>query len=526
MIKIKNQLNMKRIIYYLTLFLLVISVTSCDDFLDEDPDNRTNLDTKEKVAKMLTSSYPYRTAAMLLEMASDNADYNTNIYGITGEPQEQAFRWEETYSVEGNDNTNSTWSDHYHAIASANHALEAIVELGNGSELQALKGEAYLCRALNHFLLVTTFSRMYGATSDKDLGIPYATEVETTVSPKHDRETVAKTYKKISDDIEAGIPLIDDNEYSVPKFHFTKKAAYAFAARFYLYYQQYDKAIQYASLVLGANPYDALREWSIVGPLSQNGDVKPNAYVESGNKANLMMNIAMSGWVVTHANYSNGSRYSHNSTIANNESTGVNGPWGTTSNFYFVHASYTFPKFVMRKYKSYFQYTDPVAGIGYSHWLFPMFTSDETILIRAEAYALSGQYDKAVQDLNTFLSKAHKSPTTLTRTVIDNYFNGMEYYDPLEPTPRKAVNPDFTIEDGYENLIHTILLLKRRITMHEGLRWHDINRYKIVIYRRTVDPNQGNMITVTDTLTEDDLRRVFQLPTDVINAGLTPNPRP
>ncbi len=517
---------MKNLIYII-LLLIGTGFTSCmDSFVDVDPDNRATVDTKDKVAKLLAGAYPARTAVMLQEMASDNADYNTDIYGIYVESQEQAFWWRDTYAVDGNDNTKAVWNDHYSAIAAANHALEAIEQLGNGADLQPYKGEAYLCRALGHFLLVTTFSKMYSSTSNADMGIPYATEPERTVAPVYERGTVADTYKKISEDIEAGIPLINDNAYPNPKYHFNLKAAYAFAARFYLYYRQYDKAIDYATRVLGNNPSDALREWSIVGPLSQNGDVKPNAYVETSNKANLMMNIAMSGWVYVHANYNSGTRYSHNSTIANNESTGVNGPWGAASNFYFGHASYSFPKFVMRKYKVYFQYTDPVQGIGYAHWLFPMFTSDETLLIRAEAYALLGQSQKAIDDVNTFLRKSHRSPILMTKELIDGYFDDTDYYDPLMPTPKKRFNPDFTIPAGNENLLHAILLFKRRITMHEGLRWHDINRYGIVIYRRTVDPNQGNQITVKDELRVDDQRRVFQLPTDVISAGLPANPRP
>ena len=70
------------------------------------------------------------------------------------------------------------------------------------------------------------------------LGIPYSTLPETTVNPQYDRETIGKTYEHIAADLEAGLPLIDDNNYSVAKYHFNSKAAYAFAARFYLYYCQ------------------------------------------------------------------------------------------------------------------------------------------------------------------------------------------------------------------------------------------------------------------------------------------------
>ncbi len=60
---------------------------------------------------------------------------------------------------------------------------------------------------------------------------------------------------------------MNDEHLSVPKYHFNRKAAYAFAARFYLFYVQkdksnYDKVIQYAGEVLGNTPAEVLRDWA------------------------------------------------------------------------------------------------------------------------------------------------------------------------------------------------------------------------------------------------------------------------
>ena len=60
------------------------------------------------------------------------------------------------------------------------------------------------------------------------------------------------------------------------------------------------------------------------------------------------------------------------------------------------------------------------------------------------------------------------------------------------------------------------------MTLHEGLRWQDVKRYGIEIYRRAV--KDGN-ITVYDTMKKDDPRRAIQLPENVIKAGITANPR-
>lgn len=59
-------------------------------------------------------------------------------------------------------------------------------------------------------------------------------------------------------------------------------------------------------------------------------------------------------------------------------------------------------------------------------------------------------------------------------------------------------------------------------TLHEGIRWPDIKRYGIVIYRRLV--SDGYM-TITDEMPANDLRRAIQIPRSVILAGMQPNPR-
>ena len=85
------------------------------------------------------------------------------------------------------------WNDCYKAIAAANAALDAINTMGNPSSLDPQRGEALLCRAYNHFVLVNIFSKAYSPkTSTTDLGIPYMTHLETTVSPEYTRGTVAE----------------------------------------------------------------------------------------------------------------------------------------------------------------------------------------------------------------------------------------------------------------------------------------------------------------------------------------------
>ena len=102
----------------------------------------------------------------------------------------------------------------------------------------------------------------------------------------------------------------------------------------------------------------------------------------------------------------------------------------------------------------------------------------------------------------------------------------MSYYTPentVNPSVKKELHPAFQLEQGMqENLIHCILHARRILTLEEGLRWQDIKRYGIVIYRRYFEGR--TLVRITDTMGVDDPRAV-QLPSNVITAGMEPNPR-
>lgn len=513
---------MKKI--YIALIALAGIFVSCDDFLDTLPDNRADIDSQEKIKQLLISAIPTTSPAYVLEMMSDNADEHEGSWDKDGIFQEQAFYWKHI-TEEENDGIGNIWEGCYGAIATANFALQTIEELGDGPELQPLKGEALMCRAFAHYFLVTTFCKAYGPTSNTDLGVTYMKDIENVVKPPYERGTVAETYAKISEDIQNALPLIEDNTFPVPKYHFNRKAAYAFAARFYLYYQKFDQTIKYATMVLGAQPESVLRDWvyNQQFPVAAYVTDRGNAYINKDNKANLLLHSSTSTWPQVHGIFVLGDKYCHNSFIALNESTASRGPWGNNT-YIFRDQPLVSPNRYVAKIDRHFEVTDPIGGTGWAKMIYPLFTTDETLLCRAEAYALSGDAARAVNDLNIFVKNFTTYSSTLTKTTIDNFYNGIEYYKPDEPTPKKELHPDFVIPDGNENIIHAVLQLRRVLTMHEGLRWMDINRYGITIHRRFIYKD-GQTIRLMDTMDKNDPRRAIQIPADVIDGGLEPNPR-
>ena len=518
---------------------------SCDSYLDVLPDNRAALDTDQKITDLLVSAYPKATGTALCELYSDNTDRNdeSSAYTPLRPLQEQAATWQDITDI-NQDSPYALWDNCYKSIAAANNVIFAIDEMGRPPRLSAQLGEALLCRAFCHFMLAGVFCLPYSpVTCQQDLGITYINRVLTEVAPVYPRGTMADLYRNIAADIEEGLPLVSDELHTVQKYHFNTRAAHAFAARFYLYYMQddrsnLDRCIDHATRVLGASAAETatvLRDWAALGQITINDGQRANAFVSADSKANLLLLSTNSYWEYLYGPTPVAFKYTHNDKIAETETVKSRGFWGTNNNFYFsVDVASSGPKVLMYKLAQFFQYTDITKGIGYPKMLMPVLTTDALLLERAEAYALKGDYQRAYDDLTTWMHAFTRSSATVDAALLADIYGdpaaagmfsttGMAYYTPQEPTPKKRLNPDFTVGPGeQENLIHAILHARRVTTLHEGLRWQDVKRYGIELCRRAV--KEGN-VTVYDTMTKDDPRRAIQLPENVIKAGITPNPR-
>ena len=197
----------------------------------------------------------------------------------------------------------------------------------------------------------------------------------------------------------------------------------------------------------------------------------------------------------------------------------------------YIYAATGFDKTIFPRLNYLFEYTDPVAGIGYYRTIYAAFTAEEALLNRAEAYIMKEQYDLALADMNLWtvntLNPTYCDNVTLTEDVIKAWVESMEYYSDDKPTPKKALNPVLITlpEDGkMEAYIHALLYIRRVEFYMMGMRWFDVKRYGIEITRRRLGTTL-DVLETYDRLTKDDPRRALQLPKDVITAGLTPNPR-
>lgn len=534
-------MKIKNIIYKGSLMLASVAIlASCSDQLDTLPDNRTTLDTPKKIAGLLVTAYPDRTPTLFNEWMSDNTDYMgaQNSQGNRG--GDQYFFWQEQ-TEGGNDSPEQVWMLYYEGVYKANEALAAIEEQGGPKNdiLRNSKGEALLIRAYDHFILANEFCRPYnGKTSTKDAGLYYATGIAdfSAAAEQSNRGTVADVYAKIAADIEAGIPLLNDT-YEVPKYHFNKQAAYAFATRFYLYYEKWEKAKEYADKLLGSNPAASLRDYRALQamPLSKSEQAVKiaEAYCSASADCNLLVQTSVSNAGMALAPWLTSKRYTLTNYLSETELFQSNNIWGTSSNLIwkpFTVNSGESNFALLMKLPREFEIRNTTTGSGYLRTLNVDFTMDEALLNRAEAEIMLGQNDAACADMTIWMKNFFNTNVTLTPTSVQTYFKTVPYAyadaAKMVPSFKKHISPRFTIDaEGsvQESLLQCLLNFRRIETVHQGMRWMDIRRYNIEIPRRLIGAN-GRPSKNLDWLEKDDPRQVVQIPQSIRESGVAGNP--
>ena len=477
-------------------FLLIgsLSILGCEDYLEQPVDQRTQLNTVEKVSELLTTAYPQADYVTFTEALSDLSRDKGSNGVIIAEENENPYLFKDVDSRDQG-SPNLYWNAAYAAIASANHALEAISNAENPEAYNAQKGEALLARAYAHHMLVTLFSKVYDpATAASDPGIPYVKETEKEVFKEYERNTVAYVYEQIEKDIFEGLPLIDNNTYRAPKYHFNTAAAHAFAARFFLFKKDYLNVVDQANKVFpGGDIRSYLRPWvDVYSNLTAQEGLA--IYTQATESSNLLLVETPSVWARNYGNY----RYGLSTAVVNKYFRSPNVTGAT-----WVYPLYTRGNnnWLILKFREHFVRSDANANIGFPYTIFPLFTAEEVLFNRAEANLELGNLDAARADLNLFAS-----------TRIENY------------SPQAHGITDRKLREFYgtsnvkEGLMMALLDFKAAEFVHEGMRWFDILRHNLTVVHPTVS---GEVLE----LTPGDPRRVLQIPPEVSLSGIKQNPR-
>ena len=161
----------------------------------------------------------------------------------------------------------------------------------------------------------------------------------------------------------------------------------------------------------------------------------------------------------------------------------------------------------MPKINEYFVKVSVNAEIGLPYVMVPLFTVEEVLFNRAEAYTYTSNTNGAIADLNTYAS-----------TRINNYSSA------AHNITEAKIKSAFGTSNIVEGLIQALLYYRRAEFIHEGMRWFDILRYKLPVTHAT-SPDASGAVTVLAELNADDPRKVIQIPASTSLSGLEQNPR-
>lgn len=237
------------------LLVALLTLSSCNDFLDITPTGKVIAKTGKEYRALLTYEYKYfpedRGLATLRgdEMVMDNStqadDYNSYF---------DIWAWND---INRQETTSSFgWRRYYHAIYIANYIIEHQGEITEATqdEINQLVGEAYMMRAYCHFLLVNLYAAPYThCTPATTRGIPLS--VKADVDAVLQCSSVEQVYQQVIADIADAKKHLNVKEWeSGLNYRFNTVSADALLARVDLYKGDWQGALDAAKTVIEEHP--------------------------------------------------------------------------------------------------------------------------------------------------------------------------------------------------------------------------------------------------------------------------------
>jgi len=261
---------MKKITGIIIVLITLFSITSCDDWLDVQPEAEVDLveqiSSPEGISEMLTGVYSTLVSEKLYgrelmygaleDLAQNNlSQQSTNTdRGLTNYTYD---------SVEAETLINNVWLTMYNAIANNNVVLKSTEDLKSqlqNDDYSLLKGEALALRAFMHFDLLRMYGERYTDITKTEKQIPYVLTFERVIYPRLPAEDVynfiledldnAEKILKVTDPLAGGSysgNLFNPNNR---KYRFNYYAVLALKARVYLTMGDQTNALKYSEKVI------------------------------------------------------------------------------------------------------------------------------------------------------------------------------------------------------------------------------------------------------------------------------------
>ena len=189
---------MKRVIALIFLFSLVLSFTSCEDFLSEDPKGMisdTYGKSEEGIESLVLSLYQSNRNLVerMFKFADAGTDLTTYSTNGVGWPYEEGMSYNDAILISNRYNS-QYWRWLYNSLNLANTAIQYVQEssLSNEEKRDYLLSEAHALRAFYFFMIVETWGP----------GAHYADTPSQSVITEGYQPGIAVFYQKILEDMD------------------------------------------------------------------------------------------------------------------------------------------------------------------------------------------------------------------------------------------------------------------------------------------------------------------------------------
>ena len=428
--------------YNLYILLLAGILSSCGDFLEESSQDlmipKSVKDYKEfffgEVMKTKAREIPHPYLEYMTDDVQDQCYYGTRPTPLSNDFRESVwayYTWQANPEVGMSNEFSSdvAWNSYYHKILMTNIILNQLPEMnGTDMERRDLAGEAYFMRALSYFMLANLYGQPYTpATADQDLCVPVNDEVSLS-DRMMKRATNAVVYAKMEGDIIRAIQCFKAVDGEKTIFRPNLPSAYLLASRIALFQEKYDKTILYCDSVLRATSH----------PLYKLLEEDSHNFFSIANKE-----ILLSYGVTTFESHMGEDYRYAGQIVVSDDLLALYSADDLRLVRYFKNTvgRQTSPSAKEYRFYTPFKWKSNSATV-YSN----AFRISEAYLNRAEAYAVSGNINKALADLNELRDNRMKQGA-----------------DPL------VIDP--------EGIVATVRKERRRELAFEGFRWFDLRRY-------------------------------------------------
>lgn len=260
---------MKKILINIGFLILVLSQTSCDDFLKEDSgDLLIPKSVEDFIPVLYGEGYPkkFNSDVDWFKLMTDdvemgpldrdpNNDYAEGVDNLSGGDGRQAYIWSKDIEEKI---TDYNWNSRYENILGCNTIIDALPTMvcpaQDTGKYNFLAAQAYALRAYHYFCLINSYALPWAPENLDKLGVIIRTTPQIQVMPR-ERSTIGEVYDLINEDLITAEKYTLNAEVSGNKHLMSPIAIKLLATRVALFQEKWDEVITKGTEFLAQNSF-------------------------------------------------------------------------------------------------------------------------------------------------------------------------------------------------------------------------------------------------------------------------------